>query len=448
MPGILVIVFFLFTLFLFVLITYFLTEKKNKSAIQKLQENNVKLEIDKKSLDTLVTQLSEIKNEQAQQINKERQDLTKMQEELGAYRADKANLLERLNNDQIKLKELQKTFQLEFENIANKLLKSNSNQFAEANQKSMSQIVNPLKEKILAFEKRVNDVYTEETKQRSELKNQMSVLMDLNKTISEDAQNLTNALKGDTKAQGNWGELILERVLENSGLVKDQEYFVQVSTSNDEGKRIQPDVVVKLPDNKHIIIDSKVSLVAYEKFTSCTNFEDQEKYIKEHILSIKSHIKGLSDKKYERSKDINTLDFVLLFMPLEGAFSLALQKDSSLYALAWKHNIVLVSPTTLLATLKTVASIWKQEKQTKNAIEIADRAGALYDKFIGFLNDMEQIDKGLSNAKKSYDEAKSKLIDGKGNLVSRVQNLKKLGAKAKDSKVLPGSFNKIENENV
>lgn len=428
------------------LIGYYLGNKYTKKNINELQLQNQELKIDTSKYLERIEQLNTLLDSERTKLTQELEKKESLQQEIGEFRTHKLHLEDKLSNEQKKIKEIQEQFKLEFENIANKLLKMNSNVFAESNQKQMTEIIAPLKEKITAFEKRVNDVYTEETKQRSELKQQLLSLMELNKTISEDAQNLTKALKGDSKMQGNWGELILERVLESSGLVKDQEYFVQVSATNAEGKRIQPDVVVKLPDDKHIIIDSKVSLTAYEQLSSTEDAIIKENFIKDHLTSIRSHIKSLSEKKYEHAPSFNSPDFVLLFMPLEGAFSLAMQQDATLYALAWKHNIVLVSPTTLLATLKTIASIWKQEKQTKNAIEIAERAGNLYDKFVGFLSDMEQIDKGLLTARKSYEDAKNKLSEGKGNLVSRVEYLRKLGAKAKESKSIPSSFDINNNE--
>lgn len=259
--------------------------------------------------------------------------------------------------------------------------------------------------------------------------------MKLNQNLSEDAQNLTKALKGENKTQGNWGELILEKVLESSGLEKGLEYITQVSSTNDDGKRIQPDVVVLLPDDKNIIIDSKVSLTAYESYISEENEDLRNSHLNNHLISVKNHIKNLSEKNYQLAKNINTPDFVLLFMPIESAFSLALQKDNMLYNYAWDRKIVIVSPTTLLATLKTIASIWKQDKQTKNAFKIADEAGKMYDKFVGFVEDMLKIENGISATKKSYDAAMNKLQEGRGNLINKAQDIQKLGIS--NSKQLP-----------
>ena len=398
------------------------------------------------SLQTQVQITEKSLNDKNTQYNEAQQQLSELRETLGQFKSDKTHLEKQIVEGLSSQKELQEKFKLEFENLAGKILKSNTDQFSTQNSKQINEILSPLKEKIGHFEKRINDVYTEETKQRTEIKQQIFQLMEMNQVISTDAKNLTKALKGDTKAQGNWGELILERVLESSGLVKNEEYSVQYSDNNDQGKRIQPDVIVHLPEGKHLIIDSKVSLLAYDGYVNADTEQEHEKHLKNHLISVKTHIKTLSEKRYETAKNLASPDFVLLFMPLEGAFGAALQNDRNLYAYAWKHNIVLVSPTTLLATLKTISSIWKQERQTKNAIEIAEKAGGLYDKFVGFLTDMEGIEKGIFSAQRAYSEAKGKLLEGKGNLITRVKGLKKLGAKAKESKQIPSSFEKQAEE--
>jgi DNA recombination protein RmuC len=348
------------------------------------------------------------------------------------------NLGENLEKQKAELETIQKKFTTEFENIANKILKQNSQEFTIVNQKNIGDILNPLKEKIQTFEKKVEDTYQKGIKDQTDLKAELKKLYDLNSKISEEANNLTRALKSDTKKQGNWGEVILERVLERSGLVKGQEYKTQETARNEAGEMIRPDVVVYLPDNKHIIIDSKVSLVAYEAFI---NDEDQAKrdiYLKQHVDSIRNHVKGLSEKSYSNVAAYDSPDFVLLFMPIESAFSAAIQADIELFNFAWEKKIVMVSPTTLLATLRTIASIWKHEKQTQNAMEIATQGGQLYDKFVGFLKDLEDLGNQLSKASKSYDEARKKLAEGSGNMVKRVENLKKLGAKT--TKSIPESF--------
>lgn len=348
------------------------------------------------------------------------------------------NLKEKLDTQKSELEEIQKKFTMEFENIASKILKQNSSEFTQINQKNMGDILNPLKEKILHFEKKVEDTYQKGLKDQTGLQAELKKLYELNFRISEEANNLTKALKSDTKKQGNWGEIILEKVLERSGLVKGQEYDTQTTTRNEAGDLIRPDVVVNLPDNKHIIIDSKVSLVAYEAFINEDDDEKKERFLKQHIDSLKIHIKGLSEKNYQNATLYDTPDFVLLFMPIESAFSAAIQNDINLFNFAWEKKIVMVSPTTLLATLKTISSIWKHEKQTQNAIEIARQGGALYDKFANLVEDMEKMGNQLNTVQKTFDNAKNKLVDGRGNLLNQVEKLKKLGAKA--TKGLPDKY--------
>jgi DNA recombination protein RmuC len=348
------------------------------------------------------------------------------------------NLENKLNEHKKEVEQLQEKFKLEFQNIANRLLKQNSSEFAETNQKKLDAILNPLKENIKNFEKKVDDNYEKELKERTTLIEQIKSLEKLNTQMSEDAHNLTKALKGDNKAQGNWGELILEKILESSGLIENEEYETQYSTTNDEGSRIQPDILIKLPDDKHIIIDSKVSLIAYQEYINSENEDEQKLHLKNHVISVKSHIKGLSEKHYASAKDINSPDFVLLFMPIESSFGLAMKADNELYQYAWDKKVVIVTPSTLLATLKTIASVWKQDKQTKNAMKIAEESGKLYDKFVGFIEDLEKINKGLSSSKTAYDSAINKLKTGSGNLITKVENIRILGAKTK--KQLPNDF--------
>lgn len=356
--------------------------------------------------------------------------------ELTETRVENKNLQERFEEYKKEIESLQKRFTLEFENVASKILKQNTEEFAQKNQRNIGDILNPLKEKIELFEKKVSDTYEKGLKDQTDLKAELKKLYELNTRISEEANNLTRALKTDTKKQGNWGELILEKVLERSGLTKGQEYMTQYSDKNEEGDLIRPDVVINLPDNKHIIIDSKVSLLAYEQFVNAEKQDVRDKLLKAHIDSIKDHVKNLNDKNYQQASKLDTPDFVLLFMPLESAFSLAVQDDIGLFNYAWDRKIVIVSPTTLLATLKTVESIWKHEKQTQNALEIARQGGNLYDKFVSFLDDLERIGKQLNTTQKSYDEAHKKLSSGSGNLIGRIEKLKVLGAKA--SKSIPG----------
>jgi DNA recombination protein RmuC len=339
------------------------------------------------------------------------------------------NLRQKLAEQKMEMEELQKKFTTEFENIANKILKTHSQEFTQVNLKNIGDILTPLREKISDFEKKVNEAYDKELRDKIGLREEIKKLYELNGRISEEANNLTKALKGDSKKQGNWGEMVLDKIMERSGLTKGNEYETQVSVSNDEGKRIQPDVIVFLPDKKHIIIDSKVSLVAYEKHVNASSEEERQQYIRDHIASIRNHIKGLSEKNYQSAKGINSPDFVLLFIPIESSFGVAVQADHQLFNDAWDNKIVIVSPSTLLATLKTIASIWKQENQTKNAIEIARQGGALYDKFVGFVDDLEKVGKNIDQLQNTYKDAMDKLQTGKGNLVNKAETIRKLGVK-------------------
>ena len=304
-----------------------------------------------------------------------------------------------------------------------------SKKFTEQNKTNLDVILNPLKEKLKDFEEKVDKTYKAESAERITLKAEIKNLLDLNKQVSTDANNLANALKGDSKMQGNWGEVILEKILERSGLIKGQEYKTQVSMADAEDKRIQPDVIIYLPENKHIVVDSKVSLVAYEACVNADNEEDRSKFLKAHIDSVKTHIKTLSDKNYHAAPELTSPDFVLLFVPIESSFSLAIQADHELFNFAWDRKVVIVSPSTLLATLRTVSSVWKQERQTRNALEIAEQGGKLYDKFEGLIKDLIEVGNKMRSANDTYSEAMKKLHSGSGNLIKRVEDLKKLGAK-------------------
>ena len=317
------------------------------------------------------------------------------------------NLLEKLENQKIEIENLQKRLTTEFENIANKILKERSDEFSIANHKNISEILNPLKEKILLFEKKVDETYDKELRDKISLREEVRKLTELNTRVSEEANNLTKALKGDVKKQGNWGEIILERVLERSGLTKGQEYEREEVVTGADSSIQRPDVIIHLPDNKHVIVDSKVSLVAYERFMTAESEERQLQFLKEHINSIRNHVKLLSEKNYQNAQNINAPDFVLMFIPIEASFSVAVQGDGELFSYAWERKIVIVSPTTLLATLRTVTSIWKQENQTRNAQEIARLSGALYDKFIGFTEDMVKIKANIDRTSGAYDDARS-----------------------------------------
>ena len=305
--------------------------------------------------------------------------------------------------------------------------------------------LNPFKEKIERFEKKVDETHKENIRENQTLKEQISNLQKLNQSIGEEAKNLTRALKGEMKTQGNWGEMILERVLEMSGLKKGREYETQVSGKTEEGNRVQPDVIIKLPDNKNLIIDSKVSLNAHEKYTRAETDYEKELAIKEHLISVKKHIKELSDKNYQSLYNLNTLDFVLMFIPIEQAFLSAINNDESIYKTAFERNIVIVTPSTLLAVLKTISNIWRNEDQNQNAIEIAKQGGALYDKLAALVEDLIKVGSAMDQTKERFSSAMNKLYTGKGNLIGRAEKIKELGAKT--SKVInAGITNRLLNE--
>lgn len=339
------------------------------------------------------------------------------------------NIQQKIAEQKKEVEQLQEKFTKEFENLANKILEEKSTKFTEQNKENIKNILNPLQEKILLFEKKVEDSQKENIGIHASLKEQLIQLQTQNLKITQEAENLTKALKGDSKIQGNWGELVLERVLEKSGLEKDREYFVQQSFTNEEGKRVMPDVVIHLPDNNKMVIDSKVSLTAYERYVNEEDADQRNSHLKEHVNSIKRHIEQLSDKKYQDIYKIESPDFILLFIPIEPAFALALNHDNSLYTKAFERNIVIVTPATLLATLRTIDSMWTNQKQQENAYEIARLAGSLYDKFEGFVADLIKIGKKMDEAKTEYSGAMNKLVDGRGNVIVTIEKLKKMGAK-------------------
>lgn len=322
-----------------------------------------------------------------------------------------------------------------FELLANKIFEEKNRSWSEANTKNLSLILDPLKERIKDFEKKVEENYANERAERGTLKGELSKLMELNQKMSVEAENLTRALKGDNKASGTWGEMILENILDQSGLRKGEEFETQESHTNEDGRNVRPDVVVYLPDGKHIIVDSKVSLTAYERYMQVESEDEKELAAKDHLISFQRHIEELSGKKYHTSKGLVTPDFVLLFMPIEPAFALAFKLKPDLLSYAWGKNIALVSPTTLLTTLRTVSAIWRQDRQEKNALEIAQRGGQLYDKFVLLYESLDELYTQFQRTDKGFSTVFSRLKDGNGNLLSQVEKLKELGAKA--SKQLP-----------
>lgn len=380
-----------------------------------------------------VAQLDESLAKSLESVDALREENTSLHSKLAAA-GERAEAQEkRLEEQKAELERIQKKLSADFENLANRILDDKSKKFVESNKESLDKLLTPLSERIKDFRERVDKVHEEGLKDRAALNEQLKSLRSLNLQMTEEAQNLTSALKGQAKTQGNWGEMILERVLEKSGLVAGQEYETQASLKDDEGHRFQPDVIIRLPEEKHLVVDSKVSLVAYEACANESDAERREKRLKEHVTSLKTHVSELSKKKYEALYGINSPDFVLMFVPIEPAFTMAMQADDALFDDAFRQGVVIVTPSTLLATLRTVANIWRQEKQTRNVLEIARRSGALYDKFVGFYADMEGIGRSLSKSQEAYEAAINKLKSGKGNLVKSVEDIKTLGAKAKKS---------------
>ena len=392
-------------------------------ALQKLKEE----------LQQQKTQLSKYNDE----IKNDKATLSQLQTQLEEQNKAMHEKVQFLQNSEAKLK-------TEFENLANKIFDSNSKKFKEQSQESLGLILNPMKQQLSEFKKKVEDVYDKEAKDRSALSQELKMLKELNQKMATEAHNLTNALKGDSKKQGKWGEMVLENVLESSGLREGHEYKREVSLRDDEDKLFRPDVVVSLPDNRHIIIDAKTSLTAYNEYMASNDDESKKLHLKNHIKSVKEHIKGLSNKKYEDLKNVNSLDFIFMFLPIESALLLALENDVNLYDEAFKQKIILVSPTTLLVALRAVENTWRYERQAQNIQDVYKRAEELYKKFTGFVEDLKKVDKGLESAKTSYDEAFKKLSGGRGNLISQVTMLKKVSnikpKKELDSALVDGAM--------
>ena len=378
-----------------------------------------------------------------QRINTLQAEILRLTSSLADSEARRQEEIEKLGL----LSEVRTEFGIQFKNLANEILEDKSKRFTEQNKTNIEALLSPLAEKILAFEKRVEETYDKESKQRFSLETEIKNLRDLNTQISQDAINLTNALKGQSKTQGAWGEIILERVLEMSGLVKGREYDVQVTLTSEEGKRSCPDVIIYLPENRHLVIDSKVNLVAYERYCSLPDGGEREAELKKNITAFRKHVSELDLKKYQDHYKLNSLDFVLMFVPIEGAFMIAVQNDERLFNQAFEKNLVIVSPSTLFATMRTIHNLWRQEDQNRNALKIAKHAGRLYDKFAAFVTDLHDIGRKLQAAQESHENARMKLISGRGNIVSRIENIRQLGARA--TKKLPQDFvdDAMEDEN-
>lgn len=388
------------------------------------------------SLQERLNQVHIANDDLKQSLNKVELDRDKIREEkelllseLARTNADFDNLKQKNDEQKAEVEKLQEKFTKEFENLANKILDEKSNKFTTQNKENLDAILKPLQEKIQHFEKRVEETNKEDITRSADLRRQIIGLKELNEQMSKETTNLTKALKGDTKMQGNWGELVLERVLERSGLQKDREYFVQQSFSTEEGKRVMPDVIIHLPGDKKLIVDSKVSLVAYERYINEIDDTEKPSHLKNHVISVKKRVSELGEKNYHQLYEMESPDFVLLFIPIESAFAIASMEYPNLYSDAFEKNIIIVTPTTLLAVLKTIDSMWQNEKQKENAIEIATQAGRLYDSFVNLTEELIKVGNQIGTVQKSYESAMVKLT-GKGNLIKRVENLKTLGAKA------------------
>ena len=364
-------------------------------------------------------------------------ELEKMRAELAAKMVEQATtvtkmegLKEQLAEQKQAMADLQKRLTTEFENMANRILKERAAELSETSKKDLSAILNPLKDNIAEFKQQVHEAYSLEMRDKAGLREQLKLLTEQNARISDEANNLTKALKGDVKQQGNWGEIVLERVLEMSGLHIGREFEREAVSKDDNDANKRPDVIVHLPDNKHVVIDSKVSLVAYDRLVNAPDNAAYETALKDQVSSLKKHVNELAAKNYPNLPGLNAPDFVLMFVPIEAMFSVAVDADKNLFAYAWEKKIVIVSPTTLLATLRTIASIWQQENQTKNALEIARLGGVLYDKLVGFIDDFQKIKRSLDAADKAYNDALGKMSAGKGNMLNTAERIKELGAKA------------------
>jgi len=364
-------------------------------------------------------------------LEKHREELRGMERDLAASGEMMKQYKERLDSRQDEVDLMQTTF----ENLANRLLEDKSEKFTRQNKTQLDALLSPLQLKIKDFEEKVEKTYRHEAEERISLREEIKQLRDLNMQLSTDANSLANALKGDSRIQGDWGEMNMELLLERAGLQLGVHYRKQSSHRDEEGNAKRPDFIIHLPDGKHIVVDSKVSLRAYAAHFDASDEVQKKQYLRAHLESIKNHVKDLSSKRYEHLYQINTPDYVLMYIPIEPAFTLALQQNSDLYLEALDKNIVMVTNSTLLATLRTISYIWKQEKQKKNVLEIARQSGLLYDKFVGFVEDLKEVGKKIDNAQTTYDAAMNKLTTGKGNLIRRAEHVRELGAKA--SKSLP-----------
>jgi DNA recombination protein RmuC len=379
-------------------------------------------------------------------ISNERTDnKTKIQELANA--TQEVNFLkEKLEENKKEIVGIKDSMTKEFKLIASGILDENTQKFTRQNKDNLDSILTPLKERIKEFEDKVDKNYRHRTSEQAILKTELKQLIELNQTLSQEAKNLTTALKGESKTQGNWGEMVLQRILENSGLSEGQEFELQYTTRDEHGQQLRPDVLIRLPEGKHIVVDSKVSLLAYERLVNSDDPDERERSLRDHLVSIKTHIRDLSEKNYQAGKGIKSPDFVLLFMPIESSFGIAMNEDKDLFSFAWDRKVVIVTPSTLLATLRTVASIWDQEKQNRNVAEIARLAGRLYDKFVAFTLDLEKAEDRIRLAGESVGEARKKLATGKGNMINLAMKTKTLGGQSISKKEFDQSLIDLSKE--
>ncbi len=392
-----------------------------------LQDAKTRLLVEQEKSKSLLDQSAE----QKRILDQEREKILELTNSLAAAEADYRNLEEKLEERKEEAQDLQKKFADQFKNLANEIFEEKTQKFTDQNKSNIFDLLKPLGEKIVEFEKRVEETHKDTISRNSALREQLENLQRLNVQMTKEAENLTRALKGDSKTQGAWGEFILESILEKSGLEKDREYSVQESFTTAEG-RLRPDIIIRLPENRHVVIDSKVSLTAYNNFVNSNSEEEKVVALKAHLLSIRQHMKGLHEKKYQNLSE-NGLDFIIMFIPIEPAYILAIQSEKNLYEEALEKRIVFVSPTLLIPSLQLIKNVWKQEYQNRHVLDIANKAGDLYDKFVGFTEDLITLGRHMDSSKKMYEESMKKLSLGSGNLVRRTEELKKLGAKANKS---------------
>ena len=398
---------------------------KRSNGVLESDETKILLKLEEERSKKLSSEYQSLNDE----LKKEREEVIQLNSQNASLKTSYQNLQQRLEEQKGELGQLQEKFAIEFKNLANQIFEEKSKKFTDQNKTNLHDLLHPLGQKLTDFEKKIEQTNKDSLERSTALREQIIGLRELNDRMTKEAENLTKALKGDVKTQGNWGEVILERILEKSGLEKEREYFVQQTHHSEGGRRLRPDVIIKLPDNKNLIVDAKVSLVAYERYVNTEDEAKRAQHLKEHVMSVRAHVKGLAEKNYHQLFDGGSLDYVLMFVPIEAAFGLVVQHGGELYNEAHEKSIIIVSPATLIATLRTVASIWKHEYQNKNALEIARQGGALYDKFKAFVDDLIEVGKSLDKSKGQYEQAMNKLVDGKDNLIRKTERIRELGAK-------------------